>query len=88
MYSSVPTTCADFGEQRLLGELLAGGLGHAEVDHLGHRFAVVQCDQNVGRLQIAVDDPFLMGMLHRLANRHEQFQAFLRRESVPDRSTW
>ena len=25
------------GEQRLLGELLPGGLGDAEVDHLGHR---------------------------------------------------
>ena len=25
------------GEQRLLGELLARRLGHAEVDHLGHR---------------------------------------------------
>ena len=28
---------AELGEQRLLGQLLRRGLGHAEVDHLGHR---------------------------------------------------
>ena len=49
-------------------------LSQTEVDHLGNRPAVVLSDQNVRRLDVAVDDPFLMGMLNRLANLHEQFQ--------------
>ena len=40
MYSGVPTSWREAGEERLLGELLAGGLGDAEVDDLGHRHAV------------------------------------------------
>ena len=40
MYSGVPMSWAKRGEQRPLGERAAGGLGHAEVDHLGHRHAV------------------------------------------------
>ena len=74
MYSGVPTICAEAGEQRLLGQLLPGRLGHAEVDHLRHRLAVVERDQDVGRLEVAVDDPLLVGVLHRLADRHEQLQ--------------
>ena len=74
MYSGVPTIWPKLGEQRLLGQLLAGRLGHAEVDHLGDRLAVVQRDQHVRRLEVAVDDPLLMGVLHRLADRDEQLQ--------------
>ena len=58
MYSGVPTNCAKRGVERLVGELLADGLGDAEVDDLGHRHAVVQRHQDVGGLQVAVDDPF------------------------------
>jgi hypothetical protein len=46
-------------------------LGHAEVDHLGHRLAVVERDHDVGRLDVAVDDALLVGMLDGLADRHE-----------------
>ena len=74
MYSSVPTIGAEAGEQRLLGQLLPGRLGHAEVDDLRHRLAVVQGDQDVGRLEVAVDDALLMGVLHRLADGDEQLQ--------------
>ena len=31
-------------------------------------------DQDVGGLQVAVDDPLLVGVLHRLADRHEQLE--------------
>ena len=61
--------------QRVLGQRLVHRLGQAEVDHLGHRLAVVQADENVRRLQVAVDDPLLMGVLHGLADRHEQLRA-------------
>ena len=78
MYSGVPTICAKLREQRLLGQLLAGRLGDAEVDHLGHRHAVVQRDQDVRRLEVAVDDPLLMRVLDRLADRDEQLQPLAR----------
>ena len=55
------------------------GLGDAEVDHLGHRLAVVQRDQDVRRLEVAVDDAFLMGVLHGLADVGEQLQPLARR---------
>ena len=58
------------GEQRLVGQLLPDRLGHAEVDHLRPP-ASPSCsvDQDVGRLEVAVDDPLLVRVLHRLADR-------------------
>ena len=47
---------AELGVQRLVGQPRAGRLGHAEVDDLRDRLAVVQGDQDVGRLEVAVDD--------------------------------
>ena len=41
---------------------------------LGTGVAVVSVDQDVRRLEVAVDDPLLMGVLHRLADRDEQLQ--------------
>ena len=78
---------AELGEQRLLGQLLAGRLGHAEVDHLRHRLAVVQGDQHVGRLEVAVDDPLLVGVLDRLADRDEQLQPLAAASAGARRST-
>ena len=78
---------AEAGEERLLGQLLTDGLGDAEVDDLGHRHAVVQRDQDVGRLEVAVDDPLLMGVLDGLADRDEQLQPLARREIGLGRST-
>jgi hypothetical protein len=60
----VPIIWAKAREQRLLRELLPGGLGHADVDHLDQRLSVVQRDQHVRRLDVAVNDPFLMRVLH------------------------
>ena len=65
---------AELREQRLLGQPLVDRLGHAEVDHLGHGLAVVQRHQHVRRLDVAVDDPLLVGVLDRLADRDEQLQ--------------
>src|SRR5438477_12326943 len=79
MYSSVPTIGAVLREQGPLGQLLLGRLGDAEVDHLGDRLAVVERDHDVGRLDVAMDDPLLMCVLDRLADRHEQLQALARR---------
>ena len=43
----------------------AGCLGDAEVDHLGHRLAVLQGDQNIAGFEIAMNDSLLMRMLDR-----------------------
>jgi hypothetical protein len=58
--------------QRFVGQLAAGCLGHAEVDHLGHWLAVVECHQDVRRLEVAVDDALGMGVLDCLADGDEQ----------------
>jgi hypothetical protein len=53
---------------------LPGGLGHPEVDHLRHRLIVVERDQYVARLEVAVDDSFLVGVLDGVADLEEQPQ--------------
>ena len=87
MYSSVPMHLAELGEHRPFGELLGRGFGHAEVDHFRHRLVVVLGDQHVRGLDVAMDDAFLMGVLHRLADRHEQFQPLRGAADVSRRST-
>src|SRR5262245_53371996 len=62
-------------EERLIGELLSGCLGDAEVDNFGGSNAVVDSHENVGWLKITVDDAFLMCVLDGLANEDEQLQA-------------
>ena len=42
--------------------------------------AVVQRHQHVRRLQVAVDDPLLVRVLHRAADLREQIQALPRRQ--------
>jgi hypothetical protein len=64
MYSGVPTS-----SPRERVEFLAGArlqcLGHAEVDHLDLYVAAVGGHQDVSRLQVAVDDAFLVRVLDR-----------------------
>ena len=55
--------------QRLVGQLVAERLGQAEIDDLGHRLAIDDFDEHVARLEVAVDDAFLMGVLHGVADR-------------------
>ena len=87
MYSGVPIICAKRGEQRLVGQLLAGRLGDAEVDDLRHRRAVVQRHQDVRRLEVAVDDALLVGVLHGLADLDEQLQPLAERQVGAGRRT-
>ena len=71
------------GEQRVLAQLHAGGrFRHAEVDHLGHRLAVVAFHEDVRRLQVAVDDPLLVRVLNRRADELEQVEAVADAEPV------
>src|SRR6516162_875525 len=74
--------CAARGPPPGGGRVGPGRLGHAEVDDLGHRLAVVQANQDVGGLEVAVDDALLVRVLHRLADRHEEPQPLPGREVV------
>ena len=58
-------------KERLFRQLLVGGLGDAEVDHLGHRLAIMVRDHDVGRFDIPVDNALLVGVLDRLADLKE-----------------
>ena len=83
MYSGVPINCPCSVKIVCCGERLGHGLGDAEVDDLRHRLIVHHGDQHVLRLDVAVDDSLLMGVLHRLAHGNEELQAFFQRELVP-----
>ena len=82
-----PEHLAELGEHRPFGEPLRRGLGHAEVDHFGNGVVVVLGHEHVVGLDIAMDDALLMGMLHRLADLHEQLQPLRGAAGVFRRST-
>ncbi len=65
--------------ERPLGQRARGeeGLGQAEVDHLRHRLAVVFGDQDVRRLEVAVDDALAVGVLDGLADLNEELKPFI-----------
>ena len=65
----------ELGEERLVGQLLSGGFGDTEVDDFGHRHAVVDGDQDVRGLEVAMDDALLMRVLDGLTNLHEQVES-------------
>ena len=63
------------GEDGFVGELLSASRLHdAEVNDFGHRHAVVDSHEDVRRLDVAVDDAFLMRVLNGVANLHEQIE--------------
>ena len=68
-------------------EIALDGLGHAEINHLGHRLAVLQRHQDVRRLEVAVDDSLLVGVLNGLADLNEEGQPLLDAEPCSDRSS-
>jgi hypothetical protein len=79
---------AESGEEGVLGQLLPRRFGDAEVDHFGHRLAIVQRHQNIGRLDVAVDDAFLMRVLNRLADGDEQLSSAAATTAIGRCSGW
>ena len=71
----------EFGKQGFVGQLqlMLLGFGESEVDHFGDWLAVLSADQHVAGFEVAMNDSFLVSMMHGLANRNEQFQAVAHR---------
>ena len=61
--------------ERLLGQFLMDGLGDPKIYHFHDGLVVVQRNQHIGRLDVAVDDSFVMRVLNGLADIDEQFQS-------------
>src|SRR5207244_574638 len=63
------------GKKGFVGEpLVRGGFGDAKIDDLGHRCAVLFGDENVGRLDVPMDDTLLMGVLNSLTDLDEKVE--------------
>ena len=62
MKSGVPRAWPSRG-QAAVDLLLAGRLGQAEVEHLDRRLVPLAGEHQVARLDVAVDEPFLVGVL-------------------------
>ena len=61
-------------EQGFFGEPLGNGFGYTKINHFGHRLPIQHCDHDVGWLEIAVDDAFLVRVLDGVADLDEQFE--------------
>ena len=77
----------------MLGQLLAGGFGNTKVDHFWNRFVIIERHDDIGWLYVAMDDPFLVGVLNRLAYWDEEFESLFWREfsciaELGDRNTF
>src|SRR5262249_43680551 len=70
--------CADhlteLGKHGPLGELLSRGFGDAEVDDFGDWLAVVLGHEDIRRLDVAMDDAFLMGVLDGMTDSTNELQ--------------
>ena len=71
------------GEDRRLGQSLVERLGDAEVDDLGRGLTVLVLDEDVARLEVAVDHALGVRVLHRLAHLDEQPQPIRKTQSMP-----
>jgi hypothetical protein len=54
--------------------LWVDGLGDSEIDDFRHGAAVVKRHKDIGRLDVPVNDPFLVRMVHGATHRNKQFQ--------------
>ena len=68
--------------EHVVGQLLANGLCDAEVDDFGLRQAVLLHDEHVGRLEIPMNDAFLMRVLYGTAHVDEEDQSLSQRQSL------
>src|SRR2546428_11959636 len=63
--------------------MLRRRLRDAEVDDLRDGMVILQRDEDVRWLEIPVDDPLLVRVLHAVANLQEKIDSLTRRQLVP-----
>ena len=68
------------GEDGFVGQSLFDGFGYAEINHLGHGHAVMQCHQDIGRFDISMNDSLLMRVLDGMADIDEEVEPLSRGE--------
>jgi hypothetical protein len=73
---------ANQGEQRLVRKIQARRLGDPKIDDPRHRPAVDLDHQNIGRLEIPMNDRVLVGMLDPLARLEEYLDPFADRQPM------
>jgi len=78
-----PDKLALLGIQGPLRQGLGQGLGNAKVDDLGDRPVLRERHQDVRGLEVPMDDPLVMRVLHRVADLQEQIQPLLDGQLVP-----
>jgi len=71
MYKTASDPLVETCLERVLAQSLVARLGHALIDHLDHRLAVLDCHHNVGRFDVALYDAFLMACCPAMADRQE-----------------
>ena len=64
------------GEDSLRRQWFFNGFGDTEIDDFGRRFSVQASHEDIGGLQVTVDDSFLVRVLNRVAKLNEQSQPF------------
>ena len=65
------------GKEHLVSDSVLVALGHSEIDDLGNQLPFHLRYQDIGRLDIAMDYTFLMGVLECLTNTYGQSHSFL-----------
>src|SRR5262249_43392313 len=65
-----------------VGEAAFGGFGDAKIDYFRHGHSVMESDQDIGRLDIAMNDAFLVGVLDGLTNLCEKIEALAGAEII------
>ena len=84
--------CADelaqLGKDGPFGQPLGGGLGDAKVDDLGCGLVILDLDQDVGGLDVPVDHPLVVGMLHSVADLGKELEALVWCRADWCRSSW
>jgi len=61
---------------------LSNSLGNTKVDNLGHRLIVLGRDQDIRRLHVSMNNPFLVGMMDGLTDLLEESQPLLNTQHV------
>ncbi len=73
-----PNHLREVSKERFVRERLCRRLGDAEVDDFRHGTCIVLRDEQIRRLEIAMNDSLLMRMLHRVAHVDKQRESFAR----------